>query len=671
MTIEEIYRYLSKKRGKLSYAIPKKWVAPWFSGRRKEYNNVIVVDPYEYYSTILEKILKGAREGVDYSKSYSEIYGVKEPSWIKTAHIYAMFVRSSLSYNHKGFGRFEEIDIFGYRESGTFLKAIGLFPYLKMLGVDTIYLLPVSKYSDLFKKGEVGSPYAVKNPKKIDDRYHDPILEDFSVEEEFKAFVEAAHVMGFRVLLDFIPRTAARDSDLILDHPEWFYWIDVEEIRSYAPPEVPGVGFKIPSEDDLEYIYSLESVREHLKKFRKNPKEIDPQRWENFVKRVDKNNFLPELVKEFGVITPPGFSDWINDPQPTWDDVTFLRLFLDHPKASKRFLNNDQPPYVLFDVIKASLFPGERENEVLWEYISSIIPYYQKEFGIDGVRLDMGHALPRRLEKMIMDRAREIDPAFVFIAEELDISRAEHSKKSGYDAIIGNSWWMMPRVPDKAYEFYQVVAPKMKIPYLASSETPDTPRIKAREYGEKLKKLIPFLMAFAPNGILFTNSGQEIGEVQPLNLGLDNTDEGKTVLPPSDEFYAKLGFFDHYAFHWNEPDDEVLSFLRNLSMIRGMYIDLITEGEYKPVWLDWQDGKTANASYWGNGRAVIIVANLDMHPRSVKIHLYNTRGGEIKVERMRIWTEKGWERVEAKNEWTEVFMEEFGFALVELFFREV
>jgi len=67
-------------------------------------------------------------------------------------------------------------------------------------------------------------------------------------------------------------------------------------------------------------------------------------------------------VKTFGVITPPGFSDWLNDPQPTWDDVTFYRLFLDHPDVAKPFVGDDQPPYVLFDVIKASRFPGSKPN---------------------------------------------------------------------------------------------------------------------------------------------------------------------------------------------------------------------------------------------------------------------------------------------------------------------
>ncbi len=662
--MKDILEYLKGKSGKVDYAVPKLWIPPWFDGEVKEIDGRYFVNPYEFYASIIEKILKGTVEGIDYSKSLSLINGEEDRGWLRRSNLYTMFIRPSLSYNHKGFGRFEETDILGFKESGTFLKATALLPYLKSFDIDAVYLLPVSRYSDLFKKGELGSPYAVKNPVELDERYHDPLLEGFSVEDEFKAFVEACHVMGIRVLLDFIPRTASRDSDLMRSHPDWFYWIKVEELPSYGPPKIPNLGFKIPEESDLEYIYSLENVREHLKKFSENPRDLDPKKWERIIE--SSKDILSEIVKEYGLITPPGFSDWINDPQPTWDDVTFLRLYMDHPKASKRFLPADQPPYILFDVIKSSIFPGEKPNTELWDYIASIIPSYQKRFGIDGVRLDMGHALPKDLERMIMERARDVDPAFVFVAEELDISQDERAKESGYDAIIGNSWWMMPRVPEKAYEFYQDIAPKLRIPFLAASETPDTPRIRIRSNGEKMKKLVPFLMAFSPNGVYLLNSGQEIGEIQPLNLGLDNTEEGKTVLPPSDEFFGKLGFFDNYAYHWDEPDLEVFDFLKNLAIIRGIYKDLMVSGEYKPVWLDWQDGRTANASFWKDGKSVIVLGNLDGNPRTVRVSLDRTAGREVVVGRIRVWNGE-WSSSEVEDNWVEVNLEDFGFALIEVF----
>jgi len=91
-------------------------------------------------------------------------------------------------------------------------------------------------------------------------------------------------MIGIRVVLDFIPRTAARDSDLIKSHPDWFYWIKIEEAASYKPPRIPQLSFKIPDPEDLEVIYSSEEVKTHLTKFTFSPDKIDKEKWEKVKK---------------------------------------------------------------------------------------------------------------------------------------------------------------------------------------------------------------------------------------------------------------------------------------------------------------------------------------------------------------------------------------------------
>ena len=668
--LKEIWRYLKEKKEKnISYSIPKQWIPEGYDGWVEEKNGKYFVKPYEFFSKIIENFLRKAGEGIDYSLPLSKIKGVKGRDWIKKSIMYISLPRMTVAYNHKGFGRFEPVDIFGYKESGTFLKMIAILPYLKKFKVNVLYLLPVSKSSVIFKKGEIGSPYAVKDPLKIDDIYHDPLLEDFEVDDEFKAFVEACHILGIRVILDFIPRTSARDSNLILKHPEWFYWIRIEDLQDYNPPKIPGKGFKIPEKEDIPYIYSLESVKKHLAKFTRSPKEIDPQRWENFVKNV-KEDFLRELVDVFGVITPPGFSDWINDPQPTWDDVTFLRLFLDHPKEASKYVKKDQLPYILFDVIKASKFPGEIPNEELWRFLENIIPYYQKKFGIDGVRLDMGHALPKELERRIIDKARSEDPSFVFIAEELQMENDAKAKESGYDAIIGNSWWALPRISEKAYTFFQSVVPRLVISYMAAAETPDTPRIAGRK-PEVLAKLIPFLCAFSPNGIFVINSGQELGERQPMNLGLDTDINQKLLLDPEDQFFGKLAFFDHYALHWDNAREDIMKLLESLSNLREKFFDILVNGEYRPVYLSWQDGKTANSSFWKENVGLIVLANLDLQsPRAMDVILSMTLGKDVIVKECVEWKGDNWEKKECSNDRILVFLEEGGFSLLRVRIEE-
>lgn len=111
-------------------------------------------------------------------------------------------------------------------------------------------------------------------------------------------------------------------------------------------------------------------------------KNSEPTKMGNFIKlNKDNPDFLDEIAREFKVITVPGFSDWINDPQPAWEDVTFLRLYLSHPEEALKYIDEtNQPPYVLFDVVKSSLFPGKEKNAELWNLIANIIPFYQKKF---------------------------------------------------------------------------------------------------------------------------------------------------------------------------------------------------------------------------------------------------------------------------------------------------
>ncbi len=662
--LEEIRESLRQAKTP-NYCIPKIWLFENYTGPTRFDGEKVYVEPASYLRSICEWILSHKREGVKYNQSLALINNENDRSWIRKSTIYSAFVRTTAAFNHKGFGRFEQDDILGYRESGTFLKMIALLPHLVKLGIDAIYLLPVTKSSNLFKKGEVGSPYSVKDFLKLDELYHDPLLEGWNVNDEFIAFVEACHILGIRVLLDFIPRTAARDCNLIIEHPDWFFWIKLEELSNYKPPVIPELGFCQPSFEEMRSIYDKPQVQEHLKKFTFDPKTLDPVKWERLVKNVNEENFIYEIAKEYGIVTAPGFSDWINDPQPTWDDVTFLRLYMDHPQTANGKVSNEQPPYVLFDVIKASRFPGKKPNTELWNYIASIIPYFQRKFGIDGIRLDMGHALPDELEQMIIKNARDYDPGFVFIAEELEMHRASEARQAGYDVIIGNSWWMLPRVPDKTYEFIQNVAPEVHLPYMAACETPDTPRVVSRNNGEKLKHLLPFLCAFAPNGVYMVNSGQEVEERQPMNLGLDNDFCGRYMLSCEDEFNGKLAFFDHFVFHWKET--ETMSFLAELAKVRKMFSKIMFTGTYKPVYLNWQDGKFVNTSYWKGKEGIVVLANVSDEDREVSVLVDKTIEGHEKVNAARVWDGQNWNNLESSNE-LKFKIKSFGYLLCHIIF---
>jgi starch synthase (maltosyl-transferring) len=582
--LKKLYKELKHKKGKKNYKIPAVW-----NGIFKE-KKEIEVDPYQFLSDKIEKIL--------------EIKEETSPKEFQNLIFYSMLLRTTTAYPHSS--KFEVVDKNGYKNTGTILKTIAILDYLKNLGVNVLYLLPISKYSDEYKKGEIGSPYAVKNFLKIDPNLRDP-LSDLNVEEQFKALVEACHIMGIKVILDFIPRTAARDNELILENPQWFYWIKSEFKENYKPPHIEDLGFVQPDPSNIDKIYSSKETIQHLKKFSVSPDLIDKTKWEKFVS-LNKNNpkFMDEIEKEFKVLTPPGFSDWVNDPQPLWSDITFLRLYLSHPKEALKYVSEDQPPYILFDVIKSGKFPSERKNEKLWEFISNIIPTYQRKYGIDGARIDMGHALPKDLESSIIKNARDIDPQFIFIAEELDMNNDKKAKLGGYDFILGNSWWSEPRIDEGEMEKFVKILPKLQAFTFATSETPDTPRSVTRKYGKRFSKFSAVLNAFLPKASEVINSGFEFYEKQPMNLGLDNDENGRFVLDKEDEFYGKLAFFDNYCLHWKN-DFEIYELLKYVNKIKVEFSDTIKVENLR--YFDTKNKNILSLHYQNNKKGLLILIN--------------------------------------------------------------
>jgi hypothetical protein len=443
-----------------------------------------------------------------------------------------------------------------------------------------------------------------------------------NVNDEFKAFVEAAHALDMKVIIDIIPRTNSVNSDLIIDHPDWFYWIDHKDLVDYRPPMVEGLKTTLPAKKEyFKELFSSPSVEEHLHKFRKNPKEIDKDKWKVLVKeyksKSNKKEILDLVQEHFGMTVAPAFSDHINDPQPAWSDVTFFRMYLDHPINSQPFLNElgTFEPYILFDVAKCSLNPGVKPNMPLWDMLSGIIPFYQTEFGIDGARIDMGHALPVELINMIISKAKAIDPNFCFIAEELDIENAQASIDKGYNMIIGDGFIKEPRVQEGMFNAFAYSAMNLPSPLFACGETHDTPRLAARPGKEVLAKMLTVFNHFIPNAIPFLNSGQEFFELQPMNTGLDCKPNEAEALPKDDPYFGKLALFDRYNLHYLHPRRwEMIEVIEKASKIRNSLMDsMLNPDKVYPLGFSAPWDTAAGFGYKGRSKITLVITNTDVY----------------------------------------------------------
>ena len=530
------------------YYIPQAWMPESLGA-----HGTISVNPYRFFLESIGHIEKS-------NLSIPRCGDAGE--WSREAVIYNLFVRTTCAFDHDQNGKLDlPANGDGFREVGTFLKALALLPHIHQLGANTVHLLPITSIGKDGNKGNLGSPYAIKNPYKLDETLSEPSL-GVGAEVEFGAFVEAAHRLGIRVVVEFVFRTGSKDSDWILEHPEWFYWIraDIPD-RAESSLDESRYGAPVFSSDELRHITAV--VDQNRLDSLLRPHDIHRAMFTPPPTRdaitIENGKFIGKFSNGTRVRIPGAFADWPpNDAQPPWGDVTYLKLY-NHPDFN----------YMSYDTVRmynVHLARPENINHELWERIIGIIPHYQKTFGIDGVMIDMGHALPMDLKRAMVHAARSNNPDFAFWDENFAVT--EKSRQEGYNAVIGYCWIDQHKLQKFRKLLERCGMEEFPIPFFATPESHNTPRTAARSGGMNYSKVAWFLDNFLP-AIPFIHSGFELGEQLPINTGLDFALEELKLFPPS-----KLPLFSEASYDWakNSP---LVEWVSKVSELRKNYEDLV------------------------------------------------------------------------------------------------
>lgn len=534
------------------YAVPSLW-DPDAHGESR--HGPVAVNPHDFFLNALRYIERQPR---------CELASGAAGEWTRRAVIYNMFVRSTSAFDHNGNGKLDlPVNNDGWRETGTFLKAIALLPFVKSLGANVIHLLPITSIGSDGNKGTLGSPYAIRNPYELDKNLAEPNL-GMSVDHEFRAFVDAAHHLGLRVVVEFVFRTVSKDGDWVKKHPGWFYWI-----RESVKDRPAGVA------DESRYgppLFTEEELRSIVKAVEKGkftdltpPHRIhrdlftEPPPQDSI--KLRNGRYIGVIGGKTAVRIPGAFSDWPpDDSQPPWGDVTFLKMY-DHPDFN----------YIAYNTIRMydeRLARDEHVNKGLWQKVAEIIPYYQKTFRIDGVMIDMGHALPIQLKKEMIRRARSINPDFAFWDENFSVE--EQSLREGYNAVIGYQW-SDQHEPEKFKNLLRRFSTgEYPLPFFATPESHNTPRAVTREGGIAYSKYAWAMSNVIP-AIPFIHSGFELGECCPINTGLGFTRQDLAKYPSQ-----TLPLFSEHAYDWLNKN-EITGWIRTFSDLRRKYVDLITD----------------------------------------------------------------------------------------------
>ncbi len=120
----------------------------------------------------------------------------KNPEWSYSAVLYELNVRQ-------------------FTPEGTFAAARERLPFLRSLGIDAIWLMPIYPIGVEGRKGTLGSYYSIRDYKGVN--------EEFGTEQDLRDFITMAHSLGMRVLLDWVANHTARDARWLEEKPSDWY----------------------------------------------------------------------------------------------------------------------------------------------------------------------------------------------------------------------------------------------------------------------------------------------------------------------------------------------------------------------------------------------------------------------------------------------------------------
>ena len=532
------------------YTIPGRWL-----GIERAATAVSITNPYQLWLEQVEAIL---------AQPATPVCGQQIDDWSREAIVYNLFVRNATAFDHDGDGLLGKPNPAGFQESGTFTKSLLLLPYIRDLGCNTIHLLPITAVGQQQRKGIDGSPYAIRNQYALDENLAEPSL-GLGAEAEFAAFVEAAHHLGLRVVMEFIFRTASRDADWVQAHPHWFYWIDTA-VSDRPPHSQDESLFGMPIFSEAEQQQLLAQIQQRPFTNLLPPSAtyqalyLPPPRPEDVVEVNDEQGrWLAHYPDGRNGRIPGAFSDWPIDNQPPWPDVTYLRLY-DHPDFN----------YMAYNTLRCydeRLAQPEHRLDDLWQQIIGIIPHYQQQFGIDGAMIDMGHALPRLLIEKIIAAARRVDPTFAFWKEEFTLNA--DSREEGYNVVLGN---LLAQLADTAVlrPFLRHLASNgIPIPFFGAPESHNSRRAAARPGGAAYVRYAAALALFLPT-VPFVHNGVEFGETHPVNTGGGFTAEEYGRLPPT-----QLPLFTTIPFTWTQEPDNLTHYWQKILHLHQQYQPLL------------------------------------------------------------------------------------------------
>ena len=128
-------------------------------------------------------------------KKFNDLNARRSAEWVRDAVIY-------------------EINLRSFPKEGTFKAFEAEIPLLKKRGMTVISFMPIHPLGELERKGNLGNLNAVKDFYAVNP--------EFGTLDDFKALVNIVHQQGLKIIINLVAGQVAWDSQLLMEHPDWF-----------------------------------------------------------------------------------------------------------------------------------------------------------------------------------------------------------------------------------------------------------------------------------------------------------------------------------------------------------------------------------------------------------------------------------------------------------------
>lgn len=581
---------LQNKDQVYNYAIPISWNFFGYQKGRKTKHKEMIVNPYDFYMFTYEQMF--LKKELKDHRSFSK-------TWLTENNSYYMIMKSVSAYDHDRDDTMTGINLYGFKDGGTFLKTIALLPMYERLGIKTIILQQPFSRCKTRNAHDYASPYAVYDFNELDSDLYDPMISEMSLEEQYYAFLEACHVYGIYVIFEYCPGLVGYENTYIETHPEWFYWIKKEAYPTYDAPVLRHLPLCIqPHARILKDYYNSKEIKTHIDQF--------------------------VFYDEGGCIAPV-FTDTINANVKIDKDLTMMRFYEDlHSNVPNKKLK-EHAPYISADIIRKDLYPARNVNVDVWNLVTDTALTIQNKYLSDGIYFVKPYLIPEKLQKELVKKVKQNNKNFKMIVEENNLNEAVHWKRKGFDMISGNSGYEI--IGSDMYGF-QTAAYHIKdcaLPVFAASETYDSIRCMYSK-GIVGQSLYTVMSHFIPNASPLLYNGQEMYEVQPLYLSGFADQNALYALDRNHPNFYRQASLDAYSFDYKNPSMHIMcNMLETVQSYRDKYSKAITNKKTCiPVWFDDPRVTGLGYTYIKNNCALLVVCNTDLYTeKELYIHTEN------------------------------------------------